>query len=162
MTEGQTKNCGYCKTPLIHVKIISTWNGSSEEKLQWQNVADSKPHFKWAGEEPDGKAKYNCLMPKITTSESTVQETVEQPKKEPVNLHVKVAGPFDEAELITRWAADRAYKMVMVEVSDYSRLTPQEKSALGQKTGMLTRCLVDTTLKLMEIHGIKTDYGASS
>ncbi len=166
MTEGETKNCGACKTPLIHVKIVSTWNNKTEEKLQWQNVENNKAHFKWAGEDQDGKAKYNCMLPQPTTNtaQETIQETVEtpKPKKEPVNLHIKVAGPFDEAELITRWASDRAYKITMAEVYDYSKLTPQEKSALGQKTGMLTRCLVDTTLKLMEIHGIKSDYGASS
>jgi len=166
MTEGETKNCGACKTPLIHVKVISTWNGKSEEKLQWQNQSDSRPHFKWAGEDQDGKAKYNCMMPQVTqTPESIVQEPVEQPKSEPkksVNLHVKVAGPFDEAELITRWASERAYKITMAEVYDFSKLTPQEKSALGQKTGMLTRCLVDTTIELMKIHGIKTKYGADN
>ena len=167
MTEGETKNCGACKTPLIHVKIVSNWNGKTEEKLQWQNVADSKAHFKWAGEGTDGKAKYNCTMPQVTTQtpEQVVQKSMEQPKPEPkesVNLHVKVAGPFDEAELITRWASDRAYKMVMSEVYDYSKLTPQEKSALGQKTGMLTRCLVDTTIELMKIHGIKSNYGSDS
>jgi len=165
MTEGQTKDCGACKTPLIHVKIIDTYNGNVE-KLQWQNVADKKPHFKWAGEQ-DGKAKFNCIMPKTETQtpEQIVQESMEQPKgepKEPVNIKVKVAGPFDEAELITRWAAERAYKITMSEVYDFSKLTPQEKSALGQKTGMLTRCLVDTTIELMKIHGIKSNYGADA
>ncbi len=75
---------------------------------------------------------------------------------------IKVNGPFDEAELITRWASDRAYKITMAEVTDYSKLTQQDKSALGQKQGMLTRCLVDTTIELMKIHGIKTNYGADA
>lgn len=167
MTEGETKNCGACKTPLIHVKITSTWNNKTEEKLQWQNQSNNKAHFKWAGEDQDGKAKYNCMIPPTTTQspEQVVKESMEQPKPEPkesVNLHIKLTGPFDEAELITRWASDRAYKMVMSEVYDFSKLTPQEKSALGQKTGMLTRCLVDTTIELMKIHGIKSNYGADA
>jgi hypothetical protein len=44
----------------------------------------------------------------------------------------------------------------------FSKLTQQEKNSLGQKEGMLTRCLVDTTLKLMELHDIKTNYGADA
>lgn len=167
MTEGQTKNCGACKTPLIHVKVTKTWNNKTEEKLQWQNVSDKKPHFMYGGEGLDGKPKYNCKMPQTTTqsSDNTVQESIKQPKpeqKKTANTNIKVNGPFDEAELITRWAGERAYKIVMSEVSDYSRLTPQEKTALGQKTGMLTRCLVDTTIELMKIHGIKTNYGADA
>ena len=161
MTESETKNCGACKTPLIHVKVTSSWNGKSEEKLQWQNQSNHKPHFKYAGEK-DGKTQYNCIMPDTTqTPESTIQESMDQPKGEPkeaVNLKVKVNGPFDEAELITRWASERAYKITMAEVYDFSKLTVQEKSALGQKQGMLTRCLVDTTIELMKIHGIKTNY----
>ncbi len=102
-------------------------------------------------------------MPETTTAQQTVQEPTETPKpevkpKESVNPNIKVNGPFDEAELITRWASERAYKITMAEVYDFSKLTPQEKSALGQKTGMLTRCLVDTTIELMKIHGIKTEY----
>jgi hypothetical protein len=50
----------------------------------------------------------------------------------------------------------------MSEVSDYSKLTDKDKSSLGQKQGMLTRCLVDTTIELMKIHGIKTNYGADA
>ncbi len=164
MTEGETKNCGACKTPLIHVKVTSTWNNKTEEKLQWQNQSNNKAHFKWAGEK-DGKAIYNCMMPETTTAQQTVQEPTEQPKPETkpaVNPNIKVNGPFDEAELITRWASERAYKITMAEVYDFSKLTPQEKSALGQKTGMLTRCLVDTTIELMKIHGIKTNYGADA
>ncbi len=164
MTEGETKNCGACKTSLIHVKVTKTWNNKTEEKLQWQNVSDKKPHFMYGGEGTDGKPKYNCKMPQ-TQEEQIVQESIEQPKpeqKKAVNPNIKVNGPFDEAELITRWASERAYKIVMAEVYDYSKLSTQEKSALGQKTGMLTRCLVDTTIELMKMHGIKTNYGADA
>lgn len=153
MTEGERKDCGQCKTPLVHVKIIDTFNGNVE-KLQWQNVEDSKPHFKFAG-----PGKWNCVMPQITTT--TAQETVQETVQVKPNA-IEVKDPFQEAELITRWARERAYKMVMVEVSDYSKLTQQEKNSLGQKEGMLTRCLVDVTLKLMEMHGVKSNYGAGS
>lgn len=173
MTEGQKINCQFCKTPLIHVKIINTGNNKSEEKLHWQNQVDNKPHFKWAGEE-NGKAKYTCLIPQTTIEQTKVtqqesindhdkneREQVEILKKD-INKRVKVAGPFDEAEFITKWAAERAYKMAMADVSDISKLTVQEKSALGQKQGMLTRCLVDTTIELMKIHGIKSKYGSDA
>jgi len=154
--EGAEKVCGNCKTELICVKIVSEWQGKSSEKLQWQSKQCRKAHFKYAG-----PGKFNCQNIESSQSpEQTPEPPKEQPKKEPVNLHVKVAGPFDEAELIVRWARERAYKMVMVEVSDYSRLTQPEKNSLGQKEGMLTRALVDTTLELMKMHGIKTNYGA--
>lgn len=102
----------------------------------------------------------NSNCPNPPGGQTTTQTTT--PKKEAVNLKVKVAGPFDEAELITRWAVERAYKIAMADVPDYSKLTDKDKSALGQKQGMLTRCLVDTTLELMKMHGIKTNYGADA
>lgn len=156
MTEGETKNCGACQTPLVHVKVVSTWNNKTEEKLQWQNQSNGKPHFKFAGTGQDGKAKYNCIMP------TEQVEAPKQEKKEIVPGSIKVSGPFDEAELITRWASERAYKITMADVDDFSKLDDKQKSALGQKQGMLTRCLADLTIKLMEMHGIKTNYGADA
>ena len=47
----------------------------------------------------------------------------------------------------------------MADVFDFSKLTQQEKSGLGQKEGMYTRLLADTVLELMKLHNIKTDYG---
>ena len=44
--------------------------------------------------------------------------------------------PFTEAELIVRWAAERAYKMAYESVPDINKLTVQDKSALGQKEGI--------------------------
>lgn len=93
----------------------------------------------------------NINCPKAPASET--------PKTDVKPGTINVNGPFDEAELITRWASERAYKIAMAEVSDFSKLSPQEKSGLGQKTGMLTRCLVDTTIELMKMHGVKSKYG---
>lgn len=154
--EGNEKTCGNCKTALICVKIVNEWQGKKEEKLQWQSKQSHKAHFKYAG-----PGKYNCINidTDATPENEIMMEAPKESKPEITPGTVKVSGPFDEAELITRWARERAYKMVMVEVSDYSKLTQQEKNSLGQKEGMLTRCLVDVTLKLMEMHGIKTKYG---
>ena len=155
--EGNEKTCGNCKTALICVKVVSEWQGKKEEKLQWQSKLSHKAHFKYAG-----PGKYNCINIDGATVTETTPEPPKESKPEITPGTVKVSGPFDEAELITRWARERAYKMVMVEVDDYSKLTQQEKNSLGQKEGMLTRCLVDVTLKLMEMHGIKTNYGADA
>ncbi len=156
--EGAEKNCGKCKTPLICIKVVSEWNGKKSEKLQWQNKIDGTPHFYFAG-----PGKYNCSLPK--TPEDVVMESMQttsevETETHTVNTTVKVSGPFDEAELIARWSGERAYKIVMAEVSDFSKLTQQEKSGLGQKEGMYTRLLADTVLELMKIHGIKSNYGA--
>jgi len=56
--EGATQKCSKCGTSLICVKIIKEWQGKKEEKLQWQNVSDRKPHFKFAG--PNN---YKCMIP---------------------------------------------------------------------------------------------------
>ena len=152
--EGAEKDCGACKEALICVKVVSTWNNKTEEKLQWQTKSTGKPHFKWAG-----NGKYNCIVP---IPEDIVQASMEKPAEsvaEEKPGQIKVNGPFDEAELIARWAGERAYKIVMASVSDYSKLTQQEKSGLGQKEGMYTRLLADTVLELMKLHNIKTDYG---
>lgn len=57
-TEGAKQNCGKCKTPLVCVKIVSEWQGKKSEKLQWQNVADSKAHFKFIS-----AGNYGCNVP---------------------------------------------------------------------------------------------------
>ena len=100
------------------------------------------------------------LFPSHDPEPEQTPEAKPEPKRETIPGSIKVNGPFEEAEIITRWAAERAYKMAMAEVTDINKLSPQDKSALGQKQGMLTRCLVDTTIELMKIHGIKTNYGA--
>lgn len=150
--EGNEKVCGNCKSDLICVKIVKEWQGKKDEKLQWQTKSNRKAHFKFAGE-----GKYNCIN--IDTEAAPQIETPKpEAKPEITPGTIKVSGPFDEAELIARWAGERAYKIVMKDVHDFSKLTPQEKSGLGQKEGMYTRLLADTCIELMKIHGIKTEY----
>lgn len=159
--EGEMKKCSDCNTEIECVKVVSEYQGKKSEKLQWQNIEDSKPHFYYVGEE-NGKPKFRCSPPK--TPEQVVQDSIndhekkEAAKKQEVNTRVKVAGPFDEAELMARWASERAYKMVMAGIENANTLTPQEKSGLGQKEGMLTRLLVDTVLELRKQNGIKSEY----
>ena len=166
MAEGDKKPCGNCQTAIIHVKIIKSFQGKTEEKLQWQNVDDAKPHFKWIGEK-DGQAQFDCMKP---TQESIKQhaadvvnelETQTPPQKDlhvEVDTTIEVKDPFQEAELIVRWARNKAYKMVMAEVPSYDTLTQQEKNSLGQKEGMLTRAIIDTTMELRKLNGIKSQY----
>lgn len=136
---GHKKDCWKCKTPIVYVQ-----NG---DNLQWQNQADGKAHYKFISEK-----NFECMLPV-----APVQTATPEPKQT-----IKVKGPFDEAELIARWAGEKAYKIVMADVPDFSKLTQQEKSGLGQKEGMYTRLLADTVLELMKQHGIKTDYGGTS
>lgn len=152
--EGEMKKCSDCNTEIECVKVVSEYQGKKSEKLQWQNIEDSKPHFYYVGEE-DGKPKFRCSPPKEVAAKP---EPEAKPETKEVNTKVKVAGPFDEAELMARWASDRAYKMVMAGIENANTLTPQEKSGLGQKEGMLTRLLVDTVLELRKQNGIKSEY----
>ncbi len=55
--KGATQTCK-CKTELICVEIESEWNGVKSTKLQWQNVIDHKPHYKFAG-----PGKFDCNIP---------------------------------------------------------------------------------------------------
>ena len=153
--EGKEKKCGNCKEDLICVKVLDTYQNRNTEKLQWQTKKTGKAHFKYAG--PNN---WKC---NIITPEEIVQESMEDMKpdktlKVEVDTTIKVAGPFDEAELMARWASDRAYKMVMAGIENANKLSPQEKSGLGQKEGMLTRLLVDTVLELRKQNGIKSEY----
>ena len=155
MVEGDRKPCGNCKTEIIHVKITKSFKNKTETKLQWQNVDDKKPHFKYISDK-----NYECIKP---TQESTAQAHADEKEEievqAPTNPNTIIPnGPFEEAELIIRWARERAYKITMAEVIDINKLSVQEKSGLGQAQGMLTRALVDTTIELMKIHGIKTEY----
>ena len=151
--EGTEKVCGNCKSDLICVKIVKEWQGKKDEKLQWQTKSNRKAHFKFAG-----AGKFNCIN--IDTGKEQPAEAPKPaaPEVKEENKTIKVTGPFDEAELIVRWARERAYKITMAEVTDINKLTQQEKSGLGQSQGMLTRALVDTTIELMKLHGIKTEY----
>ena len=153
--EGTKKECTSCGTPIIYVKILHTWQGKTEERMQWQNQANKKPHF--SGQ----PGNWTCHPPAELVAESlddhTEADTAEELEVQAPKTIVP-SGPFEEAELIVRHSRDRAYKMVMAEVDDYSKLTQQEKDSLGQKEGMLTRAIVDTTIELMKIHGIKTEY----
>lgn len=153
--EGLEKKCGKCKEDLICVKVLDTYQNRNTEKLQWQTKKTGKAHFKYAG--PNN---WKC---NIITPEEIVQESMEDMKpdktlKVEVDTTIKVTSPFQESELIVRWAKGRAYKIVYEEVTDINNLSPQEKNSLGQKEGMLTRALVDTTLKLMELNGMKSEY----
>jgi len=136
---GHKKNCFKCNTPIIYV--------IKGDNLQWQNQADGKAHYTYISDK-----NYKCNVPEA--------KPAAEPKKEAATI--KVNGPFDEAELIARWAGEKAYKIVMAEVPDYSKLTQQEKSGLGQKEGMYTRLLADTCIELMKLHGIKTKYPGES
>lgn len=135
--EGHKKTCWKCKTAIIYVRI-------SPDKLQWQNEADHKVHYTYISDK-----NYKCNLP------GAVEPTPEKPEEKKT---IKVQGPFDEAEIIARWASEKAYKMVMAEVTDINNLSVQKQNSLGQKEGMLTRLLADTVLELMKQHGIKTDY----
>jgi hypothetical protein len=156
--EGAEKKCGKCNADLICVKITKEWNKKIETKLQWQTKSIKRAHFKFAGEK-DGKTVFDCITP-----EDVIQESMEKPKEEPKpeksmnDMKIQVDSPFSEAELIVRWASGRAYKITYESIIDLNRLTPQEKSGLGQKEGMLTRLLADVTIELMKHNGIKSEY----
>lgn len=161
--EGKEKICGNCKLDLICVKITKEWNNKTETKLQWQTKATGKAHFKYAG-----PGKYNCILPGETETPAETEapkpapEAKPEPKKETVPGSIKVKDPFHEAEIITRWASEKAYKIVYENIPNFNDLSPQEKSGLGQKEGMLTRLLADTTIELMKLHNIKSNYGADA
>lgn len=156
MTEGETKKCGQCGIEIEHVEVIDTFENRNTKKLQWQTRSTHKPHFKFAG-----PGKWKCITPEEIVQES-MDEHKKQDAKEELQVQcpneIEVNDPFREAEIIVAWARDKAYKMVMAEVDDYSKLTQQEKNSLGQKEGMLTRAILDTTLELRKLNGIKSHY----
>ena len=128
---GHKKDCWKCKTPMVYVTV--------GDNLQWQNEADGKAHYTYISDK-----NYKCNLPEAKPAQETLEAKPEEKNT------IKVTGPFDEAELIARWASERAYKMTMAEVSDFSKLSVQEKSSCDQKTGMLTRLLTDTVSKCMK------------
>jgi len=145
--EGKEKVCGNCKEDLICVKVIDTYQNRNTEKLQWQTKKTGKAHFKYAG---PNNWKCNIITPE--------ELPAAKPEPKEVDTTIKVTDPFQEAEIIARWAGEKAYKIVMADVHDFQKLTPQEKSGLGQKEGMYTRLLADTVIDLMKLHGVKTSY----
>lgn len=136
---GHKKNCFKCNTPLVYVQ--------KGDNLQWQNEADGKAHYTFISDK-----NYKCNIPEA--------KPTPEPKAESNTITVK--GPFDEAELIVRWASERAFKITMAGIENANDLTVQKQNALGQKEGMLTRLLADSVLELMKQHGIKTKYPGES
>lgn len=95
----------------------------------------------------------NCKPPGATAQTEAKNET----KPETSNT-ITPNGPFEESEIIVRWAMNKAHKIVFESINDIRSLSTQELNSMGQKEGMVTKALIDTTLKLFEINGIKSAY----
>ena len=179
--EGAKRVCSVCKTPLVCKKVISTWNEKTSEKLQWQNAQDGKPHYYFVS-----KDNYSCNKPKFP--EDIIKEQIDEAhnnkeaQKIPENssdqelkklfdesvtniLAQKVANEhpeiYAEAINLAKWASENAHKLAKQNFSNLDSLSTQEKSALGQKEGMLTRLLADLVMKLREQQKMKTDGDAN-
>lgn len=76
-TEGAEQTCSKCGTDLICVKIVREWQGKKEEKLQWQNKADLKPHFKFAGAN-----NYSCNPPAESSQAPSSDEYLKKRQEE--------------------------------------------------------------------------------
>ena len=66
--------------------------------------------------------------------------------------------PSQEIELMVRYHRDRAYKIVMAEVEDFSKLSDDKKRSLKIEENMLTKILVFGELKLREINNVTSKY----
>lgn len=71
---------------------------------------------------------------------------------------IKAKNPHEEAELLITWASNRAYKKAREGISDINSLSVQDKQAIGQKEGMLTKLYVDTLMKVIELSNVRLEY----
>jgi len=129
-----------CKVCKVEIK-----KGDKINKLE-------TPYPHWCKNPKCGKT--DGFENETTTQKKTVSmsATVEEPKT------VEVKDPFTEAELIVKWARNKAMKIALDGVENWNGLTVQEKNGKGQEIGMVTRALIDTTLKLFEINEVKSQY----
>jgi len=179
--EGAQRVCSVCKTPLVCKKVITTWNNKTSEKLQWQNAQDGNPHYYFVS-----KDNYSCNKPKFpediikeqideahnnkeaqkipeNSPEETLKEIFDESKEniEAQKLSIEHAKIRSEAISLAKWASENARTLARHNFPNLDSLSTQEKSALGQKEGMLTRLLADLVMKLREQQKMKTNGDAN-
>ncbi len=146
-SEGATMTCLECQTKLeCH---MSTYSGSYQNKLQWQN-SDGSAHYKWSGTDEQGNAKFKCMIPDTKPPETkptqqqidkpTNEEHLQNKQKEIKNLppipkldDEKTAKVIVETELL-----NSIEDLVMATLKQY------EISPSPQKAGMFTRIIYNT------------------
>jgi hypothetical protein len=135
-TEGATQNCSKCKTPLICNKITSTWNNKTEEKLQWQNQSDGKPHFNFAG-----SGKFDCNVPKddesqeVHTQESIVATNTSSETSATIELEIP---PMDK---VTKEYVDK--QLILIQQIEKRAYEFLGKDARGDKVGMYVKLILE-------------------
>ena len=106
---------------------------------------------------PKDKPKdQSTLTQKTQVSEANPQAKEFKTSKIPKDENIITPGsPHEEAELIDRWAKDRAWKITMEGYTDYNNLSSDKQRSLGIESNMREKILVDAVIRLYEIWGIK-------
>ncbi len=164
--EGATMTCQECKTDLVcH---MSTYSGSYQNKLQWQNP-DGSAHYKWSGTDKEGNAKFKCMLPETEPSETkpTHEKPDSKPKPPPgwhdEHGHLEKDQPTNEEHLknkqnqienlppVPKLNEDKANKVTeetellnSIEELVMATLKQYEVAPSWQKAGMFTRIIYDT------------------
>ena len=110
----------------------------------------------------------NCVSKKVPTEKPKDQSTltVSGPKLQAKTLNVKIpdenkdtyfipGSPHEEAELIDRWAKERAWKITMESYADFNSLSRDTQRDLRIGANMREKILVDAVLRLYVLFGIK-------
>lgn len=167
-TEGATMTCVECSTELeCH---MSTYSGSYQNKLQWQNP-DGSAHYKWIGTDKDGNAKFKCVLPETKPPETKpTQQELDSKSKTPPGYHdedghlVKDnSKPTNEKHLqerqdeiknlppVPKLDDDKASKVIQetellnsIEELVMATLKKYEIAPSPQKAGMFTRIIYNT------------------
>ena len=102
-------------------------------------------------------------IPKVKPKDQSTLEQKPQAKEfktsqiptEVKDTHFIPGSPHEEAELIDRWAKERAWKITMEDYSNFNDLSSDKQRGLGIEANMREKILVNAVLKLYEIWGIK-------
>lgn len=122
-TEGATMTCQNCKTELVcH---MSSYEGSFENKLQWQNQ-DGTAHYKWKA-----PGKFDCILPQ---SQEPKQEQLPDNEKflEQKQVELKNQPAPESLDQITKTRIESDILLIsQIEEIVKEKLNSSERAKIG-------------------------------
>lgn len=123
-------------------KVNDHW--CSDENCVMKKIPKEKPKDQSTLDKKGGGKEANPQAKEFKTSKIPKDENIIEP-----------GSPHEEAELIDRWAKDRAWKITMQDYSDYNNLSSDKQRSLGIESNMREKILVNAVIQLYQIWGIK-------
>ena len=136
-----------CKVCGIEIKKGTTIQKINEHWCSDENCVSNKI----PKEKPKDQSTLTVSGPKPQTKEFKTSKIPDENK----DTFFIPGSPHEEAELIDRWAKERAWKITMENYADFNSLSRDTQRDLRIGANMREKILVDAVLRLYVLFGIK-------